>query len=88
MASPAGLVTPDLLSPVFGTQPMPSPASGRARIRHTTLAVAVEKLEREMIDAALDRASGNISETARLLGLTRRGLYLKMERLGVSVARV
>jgi DNA-binding NtrC family response regulator len=88
MASPAGLVTPELLSPIFGTQPMAAPAAGRARIRHTTLAAAVEKLEREMIDAALERASGNISETARLLGLTRRGLYLKMERLGVSAARV
>jgi DNA-binding NtrC family response regulator len=87
MASPAGLVTPDLLSPVFGTQAMPVAAVGRARIRHTSLASAVEKLEREMIDAALERASGNISETARLLGLTRRGLYLKMGRLGVHAAR-
>jgi len=31
--------------------------------------------------AALQRTRGNISETARLLGLTRRGLYLKMRRL-------
>ena len=37
-----------------------------------------------MIEGALERAAGNISETARMLGLTRRGLYLKMERLGVS----
>ena len=37
-----------------------------------------------MIENALERAAGNISETARTLGLTRRGLYLKMERLGVS----
>ena len=35
-----------------------------------------------MIQAALDRAGGNISETARSLGLTRRGLYLKLRRLG------
>jgi DNA-binding NtrC family response regulator len=35
-----------------------------------------------MIQAALDRTSGNISETARSLGLTRRGLYLKLRRLG------
>jgi DNA-binding NtrC family response regulator len=87
MASPAGLVTPDLLSPVFGTQPMGAPSPGRARLRHVTLASAVEKLEREMIGVALERAGGNISETARLLGLTRRGLYLKMERLGVEAAR-
>ena len=36
------------------------------------------------IQTALERSSGNISETARSLGLTRRGLYLKMDRLGVS----
>ena len=52
-----------------------------------TLAAAVERLEREMIQSALDRASGNVSETARLLGLTRRGLYLKMQRLGVAAGR-
>ncbi len=37
-----------------------------------------------MIQAALDRSSGNISETARALGLTRRGLYLKLRRLGLD----
>jgi len=37
-----------------------------------------------MIQTALDRAGGNISETARLLGLTRRGLYLKLRRLGLD----
>jgi DNA-binding NtrC family response regulator len=41
-----------------------------------------------MIQSALERAAGNISESARLLGLTRRGLYLKMERLGVGAARL
>jgi DNA-binding NtrC family response regulator len=37
-----------------------------------------------MIQAALDRTAGNISETARALGLTRRGLYLKIRRLGLD----
>ncbi len=37
-----------------------------------------------MIRAALDRSAGNVSETARTLGLTRRGLYLKMRRLGID----
>jgi DNA-binding NtrC family response regulator/tetratricopeptide (TPR) repeat protein len=86
MAPPAGLVTPDLLSPAFGPQELPA-TSPRGRMRHTTLSAAVEKLEREMITTALGRASGNISETARLLGLTRRGLYLKLERLRISAAR-
>jgi DNA-binding NtrC family response regulator len=41
-------------------------------------------VEREMIQSALDRSAGNISETARILGLTRRGLYLKLRRLGLD----
>jgi len=49
------------------------------------LASAIEQVERNMIQDALDRARGNISETARSLGLTRRGLYLKLRRLGLDV---
>jgi DNA-binding NtrC family response regulator/tetratricopeptide (TPR) repeat protein len=86
MASPGGTITPDLLSPVFGVSNSEAPA--KARTRFTTLSEAVEKLEREMIGSALERAAGNISETARILGLTRRGLYLKMERLGVNPPRL
>jgi DNA-binding NtrC family response regulator len=44
----------------------------------------VEKLERDMITDALERSGANISETARVLGLTRRGLYLKLRRLGIE----
>ena len=51
----------------------------------TTLAEAVEQVEREMIQAALDQSRGNLSETARTLGLTRRGLYLKLRRFGFGV---
>ena len=35
------------------------------------------------IDSALQTTRGNISATARALGLTRRGLYLKMQRLKI-----
>jgi DNA-binding NtrC family response regulator len=84
MASSEGTISPDLLSPVFAADRTAADAVLRPRLRRTTLAAAVEKLEREMIQAALERSSGNISETARLLGLTRRGLYLKMDRLGVG----
>jgi DNA-binding NtrC family response regulator len=84
MASSEGTISPDLLSPVFAADRTAADAASRPRLRRTTLAAAVEKLEREMIQAALERSSGNISETARLLGLTRRGLYLKMDRLGVG----
>jgi len=89
MAMPGGVITPDLLSPVF-TAALERGSETGPRIpgRRTTLSVAVETLERDLIEGALVRSSGNISETARLLGLTRRGLYLKMQRLGVSAARL
>jgi DNA-binding NtrC family response regulator len=83
MAPAGGLITPELLSPAFGTHG-PGGEPARIRARRTTLAAAVEKLEREMILSALEHAGGNISETARLLGLTRRGLYLKLDRLGIA----
>ena len=54
------------------------------RAAAATLATAVEQVEREVIQDALTRSGGNISETARRLGLTRRGLYLKLRRLGLE----
>jgi DNA-binding NtrC family response regulator len=44
----------------------------------------VGRLEREMIETVLQHTAGNVSQTARSLGLTRRGLYLKMDRLGIE----
>jgi hydrogenase-4 transcriptional activator len=88
MALPGGLITPDLLSPVFSAAFDRADVPSRALGRRTTLSAAVENLERDLIEGALERAAGNISETARSLGLTRRGLYLKMQRLGVSAARI
>jgi hydrogenase-4 transcriptional activator len=84
-----GVVGAEHLSPGFAA--LPEDAPGRpdvpgmpARNFNLPLDLAVEQLEREMIRAALERNSGNISETARTLGLTRRGLYLKMRRLGLD----
>ena len=42
--------------------------------------LSLEVLERELILKALDMARGNKSQAARLLGLTRRTLYSRMER--------
>jgi DNA-binding NtrC family response regulator len=43
-------------------------------------------VERDLIREAVANHKGNISETARTLGLTRRGLYLKLRRLGLEAA--
>jgi DNA-binding NtrC family response regulator len=81
MAPPGGHIVPDHLSPALAALMEAAPV-GR-RHRRETLGAAVEKLEREMIRTALGESGGNISETARSLGLTRRGLYLKLQRLGI-----
>ena len=87
LTSASGVVTPDVLSVAFAGAGGESAGAGtgtRSRNSRASLASAVEKLEREMIEAALQRSGGNISRTARALGLTRRGLYLKMERLDIA----
>jgi DNA-binding NtrC family response regulator/tetratricopeptide (TPR) repeat protein len=88
LSAPGGTIEPAHLSPEIGATRLPSTAPsgmGRQASRPTpNLASAVEQVERDLIQAALDRAGGNISETARSLGLTRRGLYLKIRRLGLG----
>jgi DNA-binding NtrC family response regulator len=39
--------------------------------------------ERETVQAALDKAQGNVSQAAKLLGISRAALYRKMERHGI-----
>ncbi|HZH32472.1 MAG TPA: sigma 54-interacting transcriptional regulator [Pyrinomonadaceae bacterium] len=51
-----------------------------------TLPDAVEDLERRMIADALRRHKGNISRAARELGITRRGLQLKLGRYAMSAS--
>jgi two-component system NtrC family response regulator len=45
--------------------------------------LSLETLERELILQALELARGNKSQAARLLGLTRRTLYSRMEKHGL-----
>jgi two-component system NtrC family response regulator len=45
--------------------------------------LSLEALEKELILQALGRAAGNKSAAARLLGLTRRTLYSRMEKHGL-----
>jgi transcriptional regulator with GAF, ATPase, and Fis domain len=48
--------------------------------------LSLEALEKELILQSLERAAGNKSAAARLLGLTRRTLYSRMEKHGLRVA--
>jgi hydrogenase-4 transcriptional activator len=87
------IITPDGLSPeiVRASREMDAVPHARRPIAaftatpETTLSEAVEELERRMIQDALRRSSGNIARAAKELGLSRKGLYLKMDRLNFNV---
>ena len=89
MAPPASTIGPEHLSAdltAAATTPQSGSASGsRVSLRGgQTLASVVDEIERDLIREMMSRHRGNISETARALGLTRRGLYLKLRRLGIE----
>ncbi len=90
------IITPEQLSPELKRTSSPTTPSAAASITSIpspglqstggTLAEALAEVERRMIADALRRHSGNISRAARELGLTRRGLYLKLERHDLSAS--
>jgi DNA-binding NtrC family response regulator len=89
MAPAGGTIGPEHLSAdLTAAAPAPMPGGpSRVSLRGgQTLASVVDEIERDVIAEMLGRHRGNISETARALGLTRRGLYLKLRRLGLDTA--
>jgi len=89
LTEPGALVMPEHLSPeIAGTR------RRRDDVSHAhpdllvrtdqPLSAAVEHLERVIIAQALDRSNGNVERAAQSLGLSRKGLFLKRQRLGLS----
>ncbi|MEO7970796.1 MAG: sigma 54-interacting transcriptional regulator [bacterium] len=94
-AEDSAVITPDQLSPELKRTSSPTTPSASvsslssmsgATSQSLTLADALEEVERRMISDALRKHGGNISRAARELGLTRRGLYLKLERYQLSAS--
>jgi len=91
-AEDGSVITPEQLSPELrrmGAPQVPGAvttisAGSAVPLENVTLADALAEVERRMIAAALQKHNGNISRAARELGLTRRGLYLKLDRLEMS----
>jgi DNA-binding NtrC family response regulator/tetratricopeptide (TPR) repeat protein len=50
---------------------------------HDKLMPAIARVEEEMIKAALRRHNGKVEAVAKALGISRKGLYLKRQRLGL-----
>ena len=86
------LITPEHLSPELRRMGVPAIPTGAVLsgtttrpsltvpLENVTLADALSEVERRMIGEALRKHKDNISRAARELGLSRRGLYMKIER--------
>jgi transcriptional regulator with PAS, ATPase and Fis domain len=87
------IVMPDVLSPEIiragkSLAPETAAPSKYKEIKAPTggtLAEAVEEIERQMIQEALRKSAGNVARAAKELGLSRKGLYLKMDRLDFKI---
>jgi hydrogenase-4 transcriptional activator len=92
LAPVGGTIEPEHLSQELSAAQSQGRAGGSGRSdtpalgTGQTLASYVDDVERELIRHSLSQHKGNISETARALGLTRRGLYLKLRRLGLDAS--
>ena len=69
-------ITPDLL-------PFGRPKAG-AKVELPDEGVNLEEVERELIIQALEKTGWNKAKAAKLLGISRRRLYSRMEALGIK----
>jgi DNA-binding NtrC family response regulator len=91
LAETGAVLMPEHLSPDIAASRRTIPASERA-LAPTEVVVrldqpvpaAVQHLERTMIQYALKACDGKMEETATMLGLSRKGLYLKRLRYGLE----
>jgi len=91
MAEPGAVLMPEHLSSAIAASRRTVPADQRAleptemvmRLDQP-LAAATEHLERALIQRALTMCDGKMDEAAKMLGLSRKGLYLKRQRLGLD----
>jgi DNA-binding NtrC family response regulator len=94
MAEANSTLTPALLSPDIQASRRTIPAGPAAiapdpevRVRiDQPLPAAVQLLEQTMVQSALDRTHGRVEEAARILGISRKGLFLKRRRWGLHQA--
>ncbi len=85
LAEPDAVLTPAALSPeIAGVRAdvAPAPRDGALPL-HAKLNPTLERIEREMVHAALQQHRGRMNDAAKALGISRKGLYLKRQRLGL-----
>jgi len=92
MAEPGSVLMPAHLSDEIASSRRTVPASA-PQLRQSTevvtridqpLSAAVEHIERAAIQRAIKLADGRLDDAAKMLGLSRKGLYLKRQRLNLE----
>lgn len=87
LADSGTTIRPSALSKeIVRASPKASRANGAPEISVALtekLQTALSRIEREMIKAALTSYDGKVDAAARALGISRKGLYLKRQRLGL-----
>jgi DNA-binding NtrC family response regulator len=91
LAEPGAVLMPEHLSHEIAASRRTIPASERT-LDPTEVVVrldqpmpaAIQHLERAMLQYALRQCNGHIEQTAALLGVSRKGLYLKRVRYGLE----
>ncbi len=91
LADPHATLVPAMLSPeILATRrtlpaaPGPDGEAGLHIPLHQPLPAAVALLEQTMVRRALARSHGRVEEAAKLLGISRKGLFLKRRRWGLA----
>ncbi len=87
LAEPGSTLGPNAISDaILGAMPMfrPAPVNGEIAVSlHDKLPPTLARIEGEMIKAALRTHHGKVDNVAKALGISRKGLYLKRQRLGL-----
>jgi DNA-binding NtrC family response regulator len=89
MAERDSTLTPAQLSSEIqaSRRTIPATPTGDPEVRvriDQPLPAAVQLLEQTMVKVALDKTHGRVEEAARMLGISRKGLFLKRRRWGLS----
>jgi DNA-binding NtrC family response regulator len=91
LAETSAVLMPEHLTPEITASRRTVPASERTLdptevvVRlDQPMAAAVGHLEQVMVQYAMKKCDGRIEDTAKMLGLSRKGLYLKRQRFGIE----
>ena len=79
-------LSPEISGPWFALRPPTEASATPGVVMHMDqpLDVAVEALERAFIERALTQSNGRVTDAAQLLGISRKGLFLKRKKFGLD----